>query len=146
MKKLIAFAACAMMAIALLGCSSDGAEQQSEPQEPPAPLDLTGTWEATNSASEDSGMEAIIEGGTITVNWVNEADSTKALYWAGSYVAPTEATDTYSWDSENDTEQTSTALLAASGDTKTFSYQDGVLSFDVTAMGVTKTITMERVG
>lgn len=112
----------------------------------PAPLDLTGTWEATDSASEDSGMEAVIEGDSITVYWTNEGEETKALYWAGSCIAPTEATDTYSWDSENDTEQTSTALLAASGDTKTFSYQDGVLSFDVTALGVTKTVTMERVG
>ena len=160
MKKIVVFALCAMFAFALAGCASGSPEPSSaepaasvssesssaapEPQKPAEPLDLTGTWIATNSASEDSGMEAVIEGETITVYWTNAAEQTKSLYWAGTYVAPTEATESYSWDSTNDTEQTENALLASSDATKTFMHKNGVLSCDVTALGTTKTVTMER--
>ena len=74
--------------------------------------------------------------------WV--ADDTKALYWAGSFTAPTTADEPYTWDSANDTEKTSSALLASEDATKTFTYKDGTLSYEVTAMGVTKTVTMTK--
>ena len=44
-----------------------------------------------------------------------------ALYWAGSYVAPTDSKTPYTWDSVNDT-----------------------IYYSVTALGVTKKVTLER--
>lgn len=36
------------------------------------------------------------------------------------------------------------AILASSDDTKVFTFQDGVISYDVSAMGVTQTVNLEK--
>lgn len=147
----------AVLLLLLAGCSSTAAddtgtgtsggsqtEQEGEgSQAPPAePLDLTGEWLQTNSKSADSYQAASIMGDQIVINWVNDAESTTALYWAGTYVPPTEDVDTYTWDSANDTTQTESAILASSDPAKTFTYEDGVLKYELTAMGVTMTVEM----
>lgn len=128
----LASAGAALAVLLLLaGCSSStgtttspgGEASQPAAEEPAQPLDLTGEWTQTNSNSEDSYQEATISGDEIVINWVNEAESTTALYWAGTYEAPTEATETYTWDSVNDTSQTDTAILASGDPTKTFTYE-----------------------
>ena len=135
MRKLLVFVAIGALAMCLFGCASGEAE-------PAEPLNLDGTWVQTNSNSEDSWQEAVIEGDTITVNWVSP-DSV-SLYWAGSYVAPDTTEDSYAWTSENDTEKTSVALLASTADTKDFSYEGGELSYEASAFGTTVTVRMER--
>lgn len=130
------------------GCGNSGGNGGSTPAaselEPkPEPLDLTGTWIAKGE-SEDSWQEIVIEGDAMTVNWVSDNGDTKALYWAGTYTAPVEATDTWEWASQNDIEQTQNALMASGDETKVFSYADGQISYDVTALGVTKTLHAEK--
>lgn len=140
MKKILCIALCALTVFALAACDSKaGGTDKDEGKQPPV---LTGTWKQTNSESDDSYQEATITDSTIEVYWV--ADDTKALYWAGSFTAPTKADEPYTWDSANDTEKTSSALLASGDATKTFTYKDGTLSYEVTAMGVTKTVTMKK--
>ena len=141
MKKIIALLLALVMVFALVACGSKttGGTDKDEGKQPPV---LTGTWKQTNSESDDSYQEATITDSTIEVYWV--ADDTKALYWAGSFTAPTTADEPYTWDSANDTEKTSSALLASGDATKTFTYKDGTLSYEVTAMGVTKTVTMSK--
>ena len=127
-------------AIVLAGCSSE-----TEEEEVVIP-DLTGQWAQTNSGSEDSYMIATIVGEVIKVYWYSideNSGETTSLYWAGTYVAP-ESDEAYTWESENDHDQTDSALLASSADTKEFAYEDGVLSFEVTALGTTTTVTMEK--
>lgn len=153
--KIIAVGCASVLALALAGCGSseqpaDGSGQPAATQEQPKqeekaqPLDLTGEWTQSNKNSEDSYQVATISGDTITINWVSNGGDTKSLYWAGSYVAPTEATDSYSWESSNDTEQTDKAMLASSDATKAFKYENGVLSYEASAMGTTTTVKMER--
>ena len=157
MSKNAVVAAFLLSVLLLAGCSSspgatssDGAdagastpsEQASEPA--PEPLDLTGDWKQSNSDSADSYQQATITADTISVDWVNAAESTTAIYWIGTYTAPDEATDSFTWESKGDTEKMSHALLASQDDTKTFTYKDGVLSYKVTALGVTKTVEMKR--
>ena len=108
------------------------------------PLDLTGEWKQTNSNSEDSYQTATITGEQITVDWVNAADSTKAVFWIGSYVAPTEDTEAHSWDSQGDVAQMETAIMASGDTAKAFTFKGGVLSYELTAMGVTMTVEMSR--
>ncbi|MEV5071932.1 hypothetical protein MRBLMI12_003582 [Microbacterium sp. LMI12-1-1.1] len=74
----------------------------------------------------------------------HDADSTKAVYWVGTYTAPTEDTDTYSWESQADAAALGNALLASQDPTKTVSYSNGMLSYELTAMGVTVTVEMQR--
>lgn len=134
-------------ALTLAGCG--GTQEESDagsaaaPEPKPEPLDLTGTWIAPGE-SEDSWQEAVIDGSTITVYWVSDNGDTKSLYWAGTYTAPEDAAETYSWDSANDHEQTDTALLASGDDTKTFTYENGQLSWEVSALGTTTTARAER--
>lgn len=151
MKKVVAIVAAGALALTLAGCGGGGsasapaAQDQPKQEEKKAPLDLTGSWKQTNPNDPESYQEATIEGNAITVNWVSNGGDTKSLYWAGTYVAPTDPTDSYTWDSANDKEQTSKALLAAGGDTKTFTYDKGVLSYEASAMGTTTTVKMEQV-
>lgn len=148
----------AIVAFLLTGCSSSPgtlvtegngggttATTPAEEQTPLAePLNLTGDWKQTNSNSADSYQAATIAGDIITVNWVNEPESTTALYWVGTYEAPKEATDTFTWTSAGDVAQMETALLASGDDSKEFTYEDGKLKYELTAMGVTMTVEMEK--
>ncbi|MBD7958355.1 hypothetical protein H9651_11940 [Microbacterium sp. Sa4CUA7] len=154
MRRFIAPAALALSALLLAGCAPAGDADSSSPSSPskveetvapPAePLDLTGEWKQTNSNAEDSYQTATITEETISVDWVVTSDSTSAIYWVGTYEAPKEDVDAYSWESVNDTSQTETALLASDAPTKTFTYENGVLKYELTAMGVTMTVEMEK--
>ena len=147
-KKMLALVfACFMLTLPLTACggntsSSTGADAAAQQEEAPQPPDLTGEWVQVNSDSEDSYQTATITDDTITVNWV--MPDTTALYWAGSFEAPTTADEPYTWDSANDTEQTANALLASPDETKTFTYEDGQISYSVSAMGVTTTVKLEK--
>lgn len=105
-----------------------------------ATSDLTGTW--VSEKSGDSYQEAVITEDSIEINWMS-TDS-KSLYWAGSYTAPESDVTEYSWTSTNDKEKTDSALLASGDDTKDFSYKDGVISYEVSALGTTKTMKLKR--
>ncbi len=108
-------------------------------------LDLTGNWKQINSNSETSYQSASIEKDTIEVYWVNTENDTKSLYWSGTYIAPDVSENSvYSWDSENNVEKTKSSLLASNSATKKFSYENGILSYEATAMGTTQTVKLEK--
>ena len=134
MKKIITILLIAVLCVGFAACG------ESEPKEP---LDLTGTW-IQSDGTDDAWVEAVIENEAITINWVSDGGDTKSLYWAGTYVAPTEATDTYEWTSENNKEKTQSALFASGDDTKVFTYEDGVMSYEGSAMGTTKVFKLEK--
>lgn len=124
------------------GQNTDAKEDRTP--EPAAPLSLVGEWRQSNNTSETAYQTATITDSTIEIYWVNTEMDTESLYWAGSYTPATESTDTYTWDSANDTEKTSTALLASEDDTKKFSYSNGEISYKVTALGTTTTVKLAK--
>lgn len=124
MKKIFGFVLIAIMCMSLAACGEDATTQGSASTPEVTPPDLTGEWMQVNSNSEDSWQSATIDENTITVYWVSDNGDTKSLYWAGTYTAPETADEPYTWNSENDTEQTSTALLASGDDIKTFTYEE----------------------
>ena len=153
MKQALISAAC-IIALATLGACSSTTESSASntphqqassaapTTEPPAtPADLTGTWKEKNP-NKDSYQIARVTADAIEIYWHTPDSDT--LYWAGSYVAPTDAKTPYTWDSVNDTEKTGSAILASSDGTKTFTYSDDTISYSVTALGVTKKVTLER--
>lgn len=116
------------------------------PQEPIATsLDLTGEWKQVNSNSDTAWHRAIINGNTIEIYWIGDGGETSALYWAGTYVPPQSNNEPYSWESKNDHEKTDFAMLASGDDTKTFTYENGQLSYSASALGVTMTVKLEKV-
>ena len=138
MKKFLLIALSSVLALGML--TACGETNQAEPEnEPVTPPDLVGEWNA-----DDAWQAATIAGDAIEVYWVSDNGETKALYWAGSFDAPTTADEPYTWESENDKDQTDMAILASGDDTKTFTYQDGVISYEVSAMGVTQTVKLEK--
>lgn len=131
----------------LTGCGSnyaggDAPVQEAEEQQE-AVLDLAGTWKVEGS-DPDSWQELTISGDVMTIGWVSDGGDTRALYWAGTYPAPTEPSDTWSWTSENDHEQTDTALMASSDETKDFEFDGEQISYSVSALGITKTVHAVR--
>lgn len=146
MKKVFMSFCICLSTLLLIGCSAQPGDvttstKASSIVQPP---DLTGTWKQSNSETEDAYQEAVISGDTIEIYWVSNGGDTKALYWAGSYAAPVDATEPYSWDSKNDTEKTATALMASSDDTKTITYEKQELSYSVSALGMTTKVRLQK--
>lgn len=142
MKKTFCIVLCAIIALSLAACGSSGSSATPAPTEAPKePPVLTGDWEQSNKNSEDSYQIATITDTTVEVFW--KTPDMQALYWSGTFEPPTAAGD-YSWESVRDKEKTDLAIMAATADTKTFTYSNGELSFDVQAMGVTTTVRMAK--
>lgn len=138
-KKLFVLTTSVLLALGCVGCGGGNAAEEPAP----AP-DLTGEWAQVNSNSEDSYHIATIEGDTIEIYWYTASDETKALYWAGDFVAPETADEPYTWTSTNDREKTDSALLASGDDTKEFTYEAGQISYEAGMMGVIQTMRLEK--
>ncbi len=77
-------------------------------------LDLTGYW--TTEINDGSGMMALTDGDEAVVVW--DIDDELYIYWAGSYIAPEEDTNEYTWTSIRDADQTDMEWFASTEDTK----------------------------
>jgi len=143
MKKilLVSLSICLLFSVVTLsGCSKNSKPSTAEKQIP----DLAGEWKQTNSKTDDNYQAATISGDTIEIYWVSDNGDTKSLYWAGSFIAPTTTNEPYTWDSKNDHDKTGSAMLASSDDTKTIKYQNGILSYEASALGTTTTVKLEK--
>lgn len=146
--KLTAAAVATLGVLALAGCSTPSAGQSTAgatpaaTQEQAAPADLTGEW-VEESANAGGTQTATITADTISIDWVNTDDGTTAVYWIGTYAAPAKAGD-FTWTSTRDQAATDSALLASTDPTKDFTFAGGKLSYKVTAMGVSKNVTLVR--
>jgi hypothetical protein len=153
LKAATAFTLIALLGVGTTACAGESAPpadsssttQPSEPEpveEKPQPVDLAGEWMQKNPNDPENFQSATITDGVIEIYW--NAPDIKALYWAGTVEAPQDGTQSFTWDSANDTAKTSTSIMASSDTTKTFTYADGELSYDVTAMGTTVTVQLVR--
>lgn len=107
-------------------------------------LDLSGNWAQKGKEGSDSFQAGYIKDGVIELFWISDGGDTHMLYWSGSYEPPTSAEDEYTWESVNDKIKTDSALMASGDDTKTFEYKNGEISYEVSIMGQTGTITLVR--
>ncbi len=105
--------------------------------------DLTGTWKESNSANDDTWMEATIEDDTVSLHWITNEGDMQMVYWIGTYDAPTQEVTEYTWISKRDIDATEHALFASSDDTKEFTYEDGEINFEFEMLGSSATIRME---
>lgn len=144
-KKIVALILSAALALSLAACGENGggSGQTQSPTPDPIP-DLSGEWKQVGGNSDDTYHGIYISGDTIEIYWVTESDGTTALYWAGSFKAPTDSTEPYKWVSENDHSKTGMALLASGDDTKEFTYENGQISYSAAAFGVTTTVKAEK--
>ena len=85
------------------------------------PVVLTGKWEYKDD--DGTWMQADITEDTITINWIMDEGNTTAVYWVGTYTAPTEYSEEYTWTSTRDKEATDSALLASLDDKRVFLFR-----------------------
>lgn len=111
---------------------------------PAAPPDLAGQWKQINSNSEDSYHGAIIDGDVIEIYWVSDGGDTRSLYWSGTYDAPLTAEEPYSWNSKKDEEKTKHAMMSSQDDNKTFTYENGQISYSASILGTTSKVRLEK--
>lgn len=105
--------------------------------------DLTGTWVQTGSSTGTSQI-ATIKDGVIEVYWYS-SDGMMSLYWAGNYDAPGVMTNSFSWESTRDTTRAYAAsVLAPDTDTKTFTYDNGRLSYSINLLGRATTVVLTK--
>lgn len=97
--------------------------------------DLIGKWETTDP--DNPRMAADVLADSITIDLLGPDSS--LVYWHGSFSDLRADSNTIT---SNAIEEGSLALSTAS--TKDFVYENGRLSFEITAMGVTKTVQMTR--
>lgn len=154
-KPVAAIALLALLGLGTVSCSASSdsttssdskSETQSaapeEVEEAQEPVDLTGEWKQSNPNDPESFQSATITADTIEVYW--NATDTKSLYWAGTIEVPEDGSTSFTWDSANDTTKTDSAMLASSDPTKTFTYADGEISYEVTALGTTVTVRLAQ--
>lgn len=106
------------------------------------PPDLYGEWRETGE--EESFHGIYITGDTIEIYWVSDGGRSRSLYWVGSFEAPPDGSEPYSWQSQNDTSRTSAALVASGESVKTFTYENGKLTYSASVLGVTTTVQAEK--
>lgn len=148
MKKFVAPVALAI-ALALTGCVGTDATPTSAPsskatEEPTQAPDLSGTWKQSNSDNEDSYQQATITADTIAIDWVTDGGDTTSIYWVGTFAAPIDAAEPYTWTSQRDAAATDSALLASTSDTKDFTFEGDTISYQVSAFGSTTTVEMKK--
>lgn len=150
-KKIVAVMLAGMLAVSATACSGSDANSNDEKsdsnnseqiEEQEEPTDLTGTWKSEEN--DGSYQEAVITEDRIEINWVSDGGDTTSIYWVGTYKSPTEAVDEYSWTSERNKEETDSALLASTDDTKDFTYKDGIISYETSALGTTTTVKLSK--
>jgi len=118
--------------------------RQIRAQDAAGPLDLTGEWVQTNSASKDCYQAIRITGEAIDVYWISESEGIYMLYWSGTYRAPNTKKDVYQWTSENDIDRTSTSRKGSRDEEKAFSYAEGKLTYLVAEGDEPETVEAER--
>lgn len=136
MKKLIALLAIVFVAISLSACQSSGSGSDasntpaSSAPTKEAPMSLNGTWKA-------DGFEAVIAADSIEVNIVS-TDS-KSLYWKGTFVSGTDKVT-----SVGDREALDGSMLGSQDKDKVFNVDGDKISFEMSMMGTTKTVRLEK--
>lgn len=143
-KRFLTILVCASMTLLVVGCGNNTTNQDQSiaTQETYTATNLSGIWRSENN--DGSYHEATITENSIIINWVSDDGKTKSLYWAGTYTPPNEYVTEYSWVSENDHEQTDSALLASTDDTKEFLFKNNVLSYSASALGTTTTMELSK--
>jgi len=118
--------------------------KSSESNSSAKPLDLTGNWAQEGKEFDSSYQAGYISGDRIEIFWMSDGGKTSHLYWSGTYEAPTEVTNEYTWNSNNDKTRTDSAMLASGADQKAFAYKDGRLTYEASMMGQTATMTLVK--
>jgi len=103
------------------------------------PISMVGEWHQVN-ASPDGWMTASISGESIQVN-LQSRDSS-SIFWLGSFDTGRKSYGKFKVVSFGDQDAMKLDIAASTDKQKTFVYDNGVLSFDFSALGTSTTVRM----
>lgn len=141
-RRITALLSAALLLCILCGCTT------REPA-PPSPVpDLTGEW-IQPTTEETFCHIATITDDEIKIWWYIPSRDIRELYWVGSFTPPTDAAEPYQWQSANayteeEMDKNYSFHRASREEVKTFTYKDGVISYNVTAGHLRLGYTLER--
>ena len=112
------------------------------------PPDLTGTWGMLPD-NANWYFVANITDDVVHVMWYQPAEKRAYLYWEGTFTPPEDGKEPYSWDSTTmhtveELESSNLYNRATREQTKTFTYEDGKISFLVTSGYLRMAYVLER--
>ncbi len=110
----------------------------------PKPISLNGDWKQKNSMDDDAYQLATIDGDVISIDWVTNNGDTKSIYWVGSFEAPKDAADSFTWTSTRDRKATDNALMASGDSNKKFTYNNGEISYEAGILGTSTTVRLAK--
>lgn len=116
------------------------AKKKAAPK-PPTKVNFEGSWAMVNPEPA-LNMTAMISNDTIEIIW--DLDDLTALYWKGSFPTTDQLSSIEKIESVGDVPAMDASLLGSQNKTKTFTYKDGRLAFELTVMGTTRVIELER--
>lgn len=135
-KKILAMALVGAMLL-LAGCGSGGDTSSASTESENAPaeiLNLEGSWIAEVQGS-DYYLAGFIKDNLIELHWVSSYDQNGSVYWAGSYKAPKDKPDTYTWESTRNDAIMNTSAYASVDASRSFTYADGKLTLAGSSTG-----------
>ena len=118
------------------------------PEDYGPPPDLSGKW---GQLPDEANWHfiATITDDTILVQWYQETYDETYLYWEGTFIPPENGKEPYKWDSTTlhtveELESSNLFNRATREQTKTFTYEDGKISFLITSGYLRMAYTLER--
>lgn len=107
-----------------------------------APLTLDGHYHQTKNDIRNTSMSADISGNTIRIEMTLNGE--KGHYWVGSFNPGDDITKSFEVVSNVNSDELSGSLFRSKDQTKTFTYQDGDLSFEFTIRGMKTVVHLSR--
>jgi hypothetical protein len=140
MKKFQFLVLSVFMVVFMAACGSSTGPDDNPFNAPNPAINWNGTWTQTDESDAFTAVATINDG---EINIKLNSPSSSALYWSGTWPAlPTGDKQTVT--SVGNREILDQSVLGSQAATKVFTYKDGTLSFEFTALGVTKTIHMKH--
>lgn len=136
-------AALAAVAVTLVFTVFHGTSSATTVDPSIGPVDVSGHWHQSQSGIPGAVMDAYISDGKIRIN-VTMSESTNGIYWQGTFDPTTAVVKKFSVTSIGDTAAMAVSMYASQDSTKTFTYDNGDLSFPYSIMGVSTVVHLTR--
>ena len=104
--------------------------------------DLTGEW--VQPSDGPWYHIATVTDDKIQIWWYLPSEDLRDLYWSGSFIPPEDDTEPYEWQSVNDLVLAYDSYRASREEVKTFTYQDGKITYHVTSGHLRMIYTLDR--
>lgn len=127
--------ALALVAVMTIASRSDGSSKTD------IPVTLDGKWHQVEGL-KGTYMTATVYGGSIQIDMSSRDAS--YIYWLGTFDTDKSTSKPFETISLGDTDAMALSIFGSNSKTKTFSYKDGIISYEFTMLGSTTTVKLAK--